>query len=233
MTPGSVWMILACMLPFLLQGCVSSAPVTKKSAVSAAAAPDKVVIRLIRTPPPQKPQNQMVLLPNSEVKTGQILVRTAAGVQTISGPYEATHIRNTNTLPAPPAPMPLEEVQRIFGAALSALPDKSLHILLYFQKGAMELLPKSAALIPHIVDLIAQRHSTDIGINGHADRVGAPEHNLELSQKRAEAVRGLLSAKGIPAENMDISFFGDKKPLTPEPRGKPEPRNRCVEVIVR
>lgn len=220
-----------CVLLLLAQGCTASAPSHESGASPGAASADDVVIRLIRNPPP--PQNHTVLLPNAEGKTGRITVRTAGGIQTISGPYQATNILSAKAPPSPPSHMSQEEVQRIFGAALSALPDKSLHILLYFKKGSTDLLPKSADLIPRIVLLITQRKSTDITINGHTDRIGLPKRNLELSHERAETVRNLLAAQGIPGNNMDINYFGDKNLLTPEPPGKSEPRNRCAEVIIR
>jgi outer membrane protein OmpA-like peptidoglycan-associated protein len=217
---------------FLIQasGC-SHSPRQETSPAKTQEKPD-VIIRLIRDPV-RRPQHQMVLLPDAEGRTGQMTVRTSAGSQTLDRPYLATEIAAQDAAPSPPAEMPLETVQRIFGAALSALPDGAVHVLLYFKGVSSELIPDSIALIPDIVSLIQQRQSSDISVVGHADRIGSESVNLKLSRERAESVRRLLTGAGIPDEHLDVHFYGDKVPLVPTLKGVPEPHNRRVEVVIR
>ena len=220
------------LLLVLASGC-SSPSRRQETPLSKTQEKPDVIIRLIRDPVRSRPQHQMVLLPNAEGQTGQMIVRTAGGSQTIDRAYLATEITSPDAAPSPPAEMPLETVQRIFGAALSALPDGSAHIILYFKGVSSELTPESSALIPNIVSVILQRQSSDISVVGHADRTGSESFNLKLSRERAESVRRLLTDAGIPAEHLDILFYGEKVPLIPTAKGVPEPRNRRVEVIVR
>jgi len=193
----------------------------------------EVIIRLIRDPIRSRPQHKMVLLPNAEGQTGLMTVRTSGGSQTIDRAYLATEITSPDAAPSPPAEMSLETVQRVFGAALSALPDSAVHIIIYFNESSSVLIPESTAMIPQVVSVIKQRQSSDISVVGHADRVGSESFNLNLSRERAESVRRLLTDAGIPDEHLNVHFYGEKVPLIPTSDGVAEPRNRRVEVVIR
>ena len=45
-------------------------------------------------------------------------------------------------------------------------------------------------------------------INGHADRLGSPQYNQKLSEKRADAVRAYIVSKGADASKVDTIGFG-------------------------
>ncbi|MBI5592223.1 MAG: OmpA family protein [Deltaproteobacteria bacterium] len=234
MRPNHPWQktMIAFLLLVLASGCASHSPRPETPPSKTGETPE-VIIRLIRDPVRTRPQHQMVLLPNAEGRTGRLIVRTSGGTQTMDRPYLATEITSPDAAPSPPAEMSPETVQRIFGAALSALPDSAVHILLYFQGTSSVLIPESTEMIPKIISVIEQRRSSDIGIAGHADRTGSESVNLKLSRERAESVRRLLTDAGIPSEHLDVHFFGDKLPLIPTPNRVSEPRNRRVEVIIR
>lgn len=223
---------VAFLLLILASGCgVSKQPQTPHSKTKDT---PEVIIRLIRDPVRTRPQHKMVLLPNPEEgRTGQMIVRTSGGSQTIDRAYLATEITAPDAAPSSPAEMSPETVQQIFGAALSALPDASIHIILYFKGVSSELNPESAALIPNIVSVIQQRQSSDISVVGHTDLTASESFNLKLSRERAEAVRRLLTDAGIPDEYLYVQYYGEKVPLIPTSKGVPEPRNRRAEVIVR
>jgi OOP family OmpA-OmpF porin len=49
-------------------------------------------------------------------------------------------------------------------------------------------------------------------VNGHADRLGSPQYNQRLSEKRAEAVRAYLISKGVDAGKVETLGFGKTLP---------------------
>jgi OOP family OmpA-OmpF porin len=51
-------------------------------------------------------------------------------------------------------------------------------------------------------------------VQGHADRLGSARHNQHLSERRAEAVRDYLVAKGVPVENIQAVGLGTSMPQT-------------------
>ncbi|MFA9488236.1 MULTISPECIES: OmpA family protein [unclassified Mannheimia] len=50
----------------------------------------------------------------------------------------------------------------------------------------------------------------NVTISGHADERGTPEYNIALGQRRADAVKSYLSAKG--ANNTSTVSYGEEKP---------------------
>jgi len=50
-------------------------------------------------------------------------------------------------------------------------------------------------------------------ITGYADRIGEDDYNLELSQRRAAAVREYLVSKGVPADYIAADGLGTANPV--------------------
>jgi OOP family OmpA-OmpF porin len=46
-------------------------------------------------------------------------------------------------------------------------------------------------------------------VRGHADRIGSPERNRRISERRAQAVRAYLVAKGVPPESIQLVPLGN------------------------
>jgi len=47
-----------------------------------------------------------------------------------------------------------------------------------------------------------------INVNGHTDRLGSPQYNQKLSEKRAEAVKAYLVSKGVDGSKIEAYGFG-------------------------
>ena len=58
-----------------------------------------------------------------------------------------------------------------------------------------------------------QSGSGPIRVEGHADARGTTEYNLALGQRRAVAVKRLLSAQGINPGRLSTISYGEEKPL--------------------
>ena len=48
-------------------------------------------------------------------------------------------------------------------------------------------------------------------VEGHTDRVGTHEYNVDLAKRRAEEVRERLIQYGIPADRLVIAVYGDRE----------------------
>jgi outer membrane protein OmpA-like peptidoglycan-associated protein len=95
-----------------------------------------------------------------------------------------------------------------------------------FKLGTPELLPESSPALDQLAAELKDRPTLKLRVSGHADRVGEPEKNLVLSEKRADAVKAYLVKAGIAAERISTIGYGDTRPLYPSP----DVRNRRVEV---
>jgi OOP family OmpA-OmpF porin len=71
-------------------------------------------------------------------------------------------------------------------------------------------------------------------VSGHTDSAGKPEHNKELSEKRAAVIVKELVARGIPEKEITAVGMGSDKPLvTPDNTPAKKAKNRRYEIQVR
>lgn len=83
--------------------------------------------------------------------------------------------------------------------------------------------------------LLFMQVKTDIRIvvEGHTDKVGAEKYNLDLSLRRANAVKEYLVKKGIDASRIDTKGYGWSAPAYPyQGTEKENPLNRRIEVKI-
>ena len=52
-----------------------------------------------------------------------------------------------------------------------------------------------------------------VNVNGHTDRMGSPQYNQKLSERRAAAVKAYLVSKGMDASKIEIYGFGKTTPI--------------------
>lgn len=85
--------------------------------------------------------------------------------------------------------------------------------------------------IAAVLEKILTAHPREVFIiEGHTDAVGSPEANLDLSRRRAEAVKqALIDYYVVPPENLQAVGYGERFLKIPTP--DPEPENRRVSVV--
>jgi outer membrane protein OmpA-like peptidoglycan-associated protein len=69
-------------------------------------------------------------------------------------------------------------------------------------------------------------------IEGHTDSIGTPEYNLDLSRRRAEAVRRALMEKEIAPDRIITKGYGKSYPVASNETKAGRRQNRRVEVII-
>ena len=126
-----------------------------------------------------------------------------------------------------------EEVQRIFGDALSSLPASPQHFVLYFRFDSEELTDESRRLVQDVLTAVKQRPDPEVVAIGHTDTTGTPVKNVELGLRRANTVRLLLVDAGLPAASVAVRSHGEGALLVRTADGVFEARNRRVEITVR
>jgi outer membrane protein OmpA-like peptidoglycan-associated protein len=93
--------------------------------------------------------------------------------------------------------------------------------------------PKLEASLGEINKLLAkvQDKKPSLFIKGHTDTMGPPEHNLELSRRRAKSIAGWLRGHGL---KIAIAYegFGEFTPLVKTPDETAEPRNRRIDYFL-
>jgi outer membrane protein OmpA-like peptidoglycan-associated protein len=184
-------------------------------------------------PPGPAAQALVVLLQDSETRTtGRAQVSNASGGVDLAAQRDST-VATANRRPSPVRKMSEEDVQRVFGAALSALPPAPRHFTLFFGFESEQLTDESRALVPEILRTVKERADPEVAVVGHTDTMGAPRTNVALGLKRATTVRDLLVAAGLDPSTVDLRSHGEGDLLIRTPDETPEPRNRRVEIAVR
>ncbi len=70
-------------------------------------------------------------------------------------------------------------------------------------------------------------------IQGHTDNIGSESYNLSLGYKRAEAVmKYLASEKGFPAFRMNVTSYGEYKPIADNSTREGRAQNRRVALVL-
>jgi len=177
-------------------------------------------------------ESQVILLSDADGKVGAVEVVSAGGRMLLDEVGQMTKVSGSSA-PSAPQVLDLATIEKEFSPVLSVEPPQPAKFLLYFEQGSIRLTTVSEELLPQVYREIEKRNSAAIGIYGHSDRTGSDEYNLELSTRRAMAVRKLLADEGIDLKNLDVNSHGEGNPLIPTSDGVAEPRNRRVEVIVR
>jgi len=121
--------------------------------------------------------------------------------------------------------------------AASCTEDVSLAVgqrKLSFISDSAQLTTDSAAIIDDIYAAIKScPEKLDLYVEGYTDNSGSADHNLKLSQARAEAAASSLIAKGLAAETVHAKGFGAATPIAANDDADGQAQNRRVEFILR
>ncbi len=83
----------------------------------------------------------------------------------------------------------------------------------YFQFNEATLTSEAETKLNRIAERARAAMEPSIKVTGYTDQIGSEEYNLELSQRRAEAVKSYLVNKQIPEESIEVSGQGEADPI--------------------
>jgi outer membrane protein OmpA-like peptidoglycan-associated protein len=102
-----------------------------------------------------------------------------------------------------------------------------------FQSNKSELLPSARRRLDEVADALNQGdRSPQIVVEGHTDAKGSDAYNLELSARRAEAVRSYLVSRGIGESRIRAEGLGLTRPVADNKSAEGRANNRRVEIVV-
>ena len=79
---------------------------------------------------------------------------------------------------------------------------------------------------------LGENKDIHIKIDGYTDFIGTEAYNLELSVKRARAIKDYLTSKGAIEDNISIEGYGEQNPTADNRTETGRARNRRVEFII-
>lgn len=92
------------------------------------------------------------------------------------------------------------------------------------------ILPESAATLEKLIQFLTDNKSLEVEIHSHTDNKGDDKYNMNLSQRRAEAVVNYLVSNGIESSRLVAKGFGETKPVAENnlANGKDNPEGRAL-----
>jgi len=117
-----------------------------------------------------------------------------------------------------------EEVKQLFEQALQGIE---------FESGKDIIRRTSYPILDNVVKVMSENPAYLLEINGHTDNIGDKAFNMELSQKRADAVKNYIASKGIEAGRMASKGYGDTLPVADNKTTAGRTKNRRVEFKVK
>ena len=101
----------------------------------------------------------------------------------------------------------------------------------YFTTASAQVLDASMPALQRFAALVSQHPDWRITIEGHTDNIGSAAYNIELSTRRAEAVRDVLVRRfSVPASRLLSRGYGLTRPVETNATDEGRAHNRRVEV---
>jgi len=102
---------------------------------------------------------------------------------------------------------------------------------IYFESASAELNPASRPTLQQIAAVMQRHADWTVTIEGHTDSIGGAASNLDLSNRRAAAVKTELTDRsGVPAARLLPKAFGLSHPVESNGTIEGRARNRRVEL---
>lgn len=101
-----------------------------------------------------------------------------------------------------------------------------------FDYNSTELSDAAKAEIKLVYDELSKHPDYTLTINGHTDYVGGADFNLDLSNRRAQAVANYFTQLGLDTKKITAKGFGDTQPVTTNDTEAGRAQNRRVEFVL-
>jgi outer membrane protein OmpA-like peptidoglycan-associated protein len=103
---------------------------------------------------------------------------------------------------------------------------------LLFDRNKSILKPASKENLTKLAVTLNKYPDTEILLEGHTDSDGTIEHNMELSQRRANSVAVFLSSKQVMETRFTTMAYGESQPIADNETSGGRAQNRRVEVAI-
>jgi outer membrane protein OmpA-like peptidoglycan-associated protein len=103
---------------------------------------------------------------------------------------------------------------------------------IYFDSDSATIKPESQATLEDVLAALKADTSLRLQVGGHTDSTNTDAYNLQLSQRRAEAVVRWLTEHGAAAERLAAKGFGKSQPVADNATAAGRALNRRVEASV-
>ena len=102
----------------------------------------------------------------------------------------------------------------------------------FFAFDRSDITPESQQILTRQADWLRRYPNVTVTIEGHCDERGTREYNLALGERRAQAVKNVLVASGIPASRISTISYGKERPAVVGSTEEAYAQNRRAVTVV-
>jgi outer membrane protein OmpA-like peptidoglycan-associated protein len=128
-----------------------------------------------------------------------------------------------------------EESRRLASELQAAQTTRGLVLTLgdvLFDTGKSELKPGAQRTIDKLTSFLNENPERKVQVEGFTDSQGTDDYNLQLSQRRADAVASAITRRGIESQRVQARGYGEEYPVAGNDNIGSRQRNRRVEVVI-
>ncbi|MCX7937507.1 MAG: OmpA family protein [Chlorobi bacterium] len=173
---------------------------------------------------------QKVATFRSDDETGEYYVTLTAGRT-----YSITAVHPDYLFYSEQVEVPSTERGRDIEKHLDLAPienESATRLLVFFDFDKADLREESLPELDLAAEFLKEHPTVRVRIEGHTDDVGTDEYNLQLSKRRAEAVKKYLVSKGIDEKRILTVGYGKSQPKVKDTTPEARALNRRVEMKV-
>jgi outer membrane protein OmpA-like peptidoglycan-associated protein len=130
-----------------------------------------------------------------------------------------------------------ERLARIPGTTVERVGDNVLLVRfdsdVLFDVDSAIVKPRQRATVDDVGEVLLDYPKTAVVVQGHTDSTGTEEHNQELSERRAQAIRNLLLGLGVDDRRLVSVGYGEGYPIADNDSAAGRQRNRRVEILLK
>jgi len=103
---------------------------------------------------------------------------------------------------------------------------------IHFGYDTYTLDTEAKGILTSNVQILKDKTSVQIQIEGHCDQRGGIQYNIALGEKRANSVKKFLVDQGISADRITVISFGKEKPLDNGMSEEAYAKNRRANFVI-
>lgn len=103
--------------------------------------------------------------------------------------------------------------------------------VLYFELDSSQVSEEDRKIISTHAQFLSANPNVTIVLEGHADERGTREYNVALGEKRAKAVKQLMTLQGVSEQQIQVISFGEERPVALGHDESAWRLNRRVEIL--
>lgn len=130
-----------------------------------------------------------------------------------------------------------EQLARIPGTSVERISDDTLLVRfdsnVLFDVDSSIVDSQGAATLDRVASVLVEHRKTAVIIQGHTDSTGSETHNLELSERRAAAVRNHLVGRGVDPVRMTATGLGEAYPVASNDTSHGRQLNRRTDILLK